>query len=43
MPKAKMNMAASTTGTAMMMKSMTKATTRRARTPSNSSGWVAGS
>jgi hypothetical protein len=43
MPKAKMNIAASTTGMAMMMKSMMKATTRRANTPSNSSGVAAGS
>ena len=38
MPKAKISIAASTTGMATMMKSMAKATTRRASTPSNNSG-----
>jgi hypothetical protein len=36
-------MAASTTGAAMMMKSIMKAMTRRASTPSNNSGFMAGS
>ena len=43
MPKAKMNMAARITGTARITKSITKAITRRASTPSNSSGCVTGS
>jgi hypothetical protein len=38
-----MNTAAATTGMAMTMTSMTNATTRRASTPSNSSGLVVGS
>ena len=38
-----MNIAASTTGTAISTKSMTKATTRRDNTPSNSSGESCGS
>ena len=43
MPKAKINMAASTTGMAITKKSMIKATTRRASTPSNNSGLLTGS
>ena len=42
-PKAKMNIAASTTGMEITMKSTTNATTRRDNTPSNNSGWLTGS
>ena len=38
-----MKIEATTSGTAMMITSMMKATTRRASTPSNNSGLVAGS
>jgi hypothetical protein len=38
-----MKIAAATSGNAMMITSMTKAITRRASTPSNSSGLAAGS
>ena len=43
MPTTKMNIATNTTGTARMTKSIRNATTRRATTPSNSSGFAAGS
>ena len=39
----KMKIATKTSGTAITITSMQNATTRRASTPSNSSGWVAGS
>jgi hypothetical protein len=39
----KMQIEAKTSGTTMMITSMTKAMTRRAKTPSNSSGFVIGS
>jgi hypothetical protein len=38
-----MNIAAAMSGNTMTIKSMTKATTRRANTPSNNSGLVVGS
>jgi hypothetical protein len=42
-PKTKMKADAATSGTAMMTTSIMKATIRRASTPSNSSGFAAGS
>jgi hypothetical protein len=42
-PRKKMKIAATTSGSTMMIRSIMKATTRRANTPSNNSGLVCGS